>query len=233
MLSREQFDEAKHLRFFADCAPETVALLLEGAFLNRFPERVNLAREGEKPDFLHVVVSGAVELYAQHRDRETTIEVIGAPFSFIAAAVALDRPHLKSARSIEPSKILMLPAASVRRAMRRDAGFANHMAMELATAYRYVTKDLKNQKLRSGLERLANWLLQRDAETGATHRVVIPFEKKILAAQLGMVPENLSRGFANLARYGVKVRGAEVEICDPRALETLAKPDPLIDDPSS
>ena len=117
--------------------------------------------------------------------------------------------------------------------MRRDAGFANHMAIELATAYRYVTKDLKNQKLRSGLERLANWLLQRDAETGGSHRVVIPFEKKVLAAQLGMVPENLSRGFASLARYGVKVHGAEVEISDPKALETLAKPDALIDDPSS
>ncbi len=233
MLTKEQFADASRLEIFSGCHPETVALLLDGAFLQKFPERIDLATEGEAPDFLHVVVSGAVELYAHYRDRETTIEVIGPPNSFIAAAVVLDRPYLKSARVIEPARILMLPAASVRKALAEDAAFAHRIAAELATAYRYITKDLKNQKLRTSLERLANWILRRDKESGATHRVVIPFDKKVLAAQLGMVPENLSRGFATLARFGVKVKGSQVEIGDPAALETLAKADPLIDDPAS
>lgn len=233
MLAKEQAEEASKLQIFSGCRRETIIALLEGAFLHKFPERIDLAREGDAADFLHVVVSGAVELYARYRDRETTIEVIGPPNSFIAAAVVLDRPYLKSARVIEPARILMLPAASVRKALGEDAGFALRISTELATAYRYITKDLKNQKLRTGLERLANWLVWRDREVGASHRVLIPFDKKVLAAQLGMVPENLSRGFATLARFGVKVKGAQVEIGDPRALEQLAKPDPLIDDPAS
>ncbi|WP_298421434.1 helix-turn-helix domain-containing protein [Rhodoblastus sp.] len=233
MLSRQQYEEASRLQIFSGCRPETIAMLLEGAFLHRFPERIDLAKEAETPDFLHVVISGAVELYAHYRDRETTIEVIGPPNSFITAAVVLDLPNLKSARVIEPAKILMLPAASVRKALNEDAAFAARIATELATAYRYITKDLKNQKLRSSLERLANWLVRRDRESGSRHRVVIPFEKRVLAAQLGMVPENLSRGFATLARFGVKVKGSALEIHDPQALENLAKPDPLIDDPSS
>ncbi len=171
MLSREQYDEASRLQIFSGCRPETVAMLLEGAFLQKFPERIDLAKEGDRPDFLHVVVSGAIELYARYRDRETTVEVIGPPNSFIAAAVVLDRPHLKSARVIEPARILMLPAASVRKALPEDAAFAARIAVELATAYRAVTRDLKNQKLRTGLERLANWLARRDQETGATHRI--------------------------------------------------------------
>jgi CRP/FNR family transcriptional regulator, transcriptional activator FtrB len=233
MLSREQYEEAARLQIFSGCRPETIAMLLEGAFLHKFPERIDLAKEGDLPDFLHVVVSGAVELYARYRDRETTIEIIGPPNSFIAAAVVLDRPHLKSARVIEAARILMLPAASVRKALAQDAAFAARMAVELAIAYRAVTKDLKNQKLRTGLERLANWLARRDKEAGAAHRIVIPFDKKVLAAQLGMTAENLSRNFATLARFGVKVKGSQVEIGDAAALENLAKPDPLIDDPSS
>jgi CRP/FNR family transcriptional activator FtrB len=233
VLTKEQFAEASALEIFSGCRPETVALLLDGAFLQKFPERLDLVREGEAPDFLHVMVSGSVELYARYRDRETTIEVIGPPNSFIAAAVALDRPHLKSARVIEPARILMLPAASVRKALGEDAAFAQRIAREIAKAYRLITKDLKNQKLRTSLERLANWIVHRDAETGGTHRIDIPFDKKTLAAQLGMAPENLSRGFANLARFGVKVKGPRVEIGDPGALDKLAKPDPLIDDPAS
>ena len=233
MLSREQHEEAARLKVFSGCRPETIATLLEGAFLHKFPERIDLAKEGDTPDFLHVVVSGAVELYARYRDRETTIEVIGPPNSFIAAAVVLNLPHLKSARVIEPARILMLPAASVRKALPEDAAFAAGMAVELATAYRSVTKDLKNQKLRTSLERLANWLARRDRETGSSHRVIIPFDKKILAARLGIAPENLSRNFATLARFGVRVKGSQVEIGNSAALEQLAKPDSLIDDPSS
>jgi CRP/FNR family transcriptional activator FtrB len=233
VLTNEQYEEASRLCIFSGCRPETIRQLLDGAFLHKFPERIDLAKEGDQPDFLHVVISGAVELYARYRDRETTIEVIGPPNSFIAAAVVLDRPHLKSARVIEPARVLMLPAASVRKALGEDAAFAARIATELATAYRYVTKDLKNQKLRTALERLANWIVRRDKEAGSSHRIAIPFDKKVLAAQLGMVPENLSRGFATLARFGVKVKGSQVDIGDPRALENLAKPDPLIDDPAS
>jgi CRP/FNR family transcriptional activator FtrB len=114
--------------------------------------------------------------------------------------------------------------------MRQDAHFATAIAEEMANAYRNVAQELKNQKLRTSLERLANWLVHRDKETGGGHRFVIPFEKKILAARLGMAPEVLSRAFATLAKYDVYIDGANVIIKDGSALERLAHPDPLIDD---
>ena len=81
------------------------------------------------------------------------------------------------------------------------------------------------------MERLANWLLAQDLETGGTGHFVLPFEKKILASRLGMAPEVLSRSFASLIPYDVSVRGATVEIRDVEALRKLAKPASTIDDP--
>ena len=81
-------------------------------------------------------------------------------------------------------------------------------------AYRNVAQELKNQKLRTSLERLANWLVHRDKETGGAHRFVIPFEKKVLAARLGMAPEALSRAFATLAKFDVQIDGASVIVKD-------------------
>jgi CRP/FNR family transcriptional activator FtrB len=81
------------------------------------------------------------------------------------------------------------------------------------------------------MERLANWLLAQDQQAGATGRFVLPFEKKVLASRLGMAPEVLSRTFASLVPYAVKVRGADVEIGDVSALRGLAKPAVTIDDP--
>jgi len=60
---------------------------------------------------------------------------------------------------------------------------------------------------------------------------VIPMEKRSLASQLGMRPENLSRNFAELARYGVRVSGRTIHIADIEALTRLAQPDPMIDEP--
>jgi CRP/FNR family transcriptional activator FtrB len=206
--------------------------MLKVSFLQRFPARVELAREGDPADFLHIVVEGKVEIFSAYRDRESTISVLGPNQSFITAAVVLDRPYLKSARSLSPAQILLIPADAVRQCFAQDAAFSRNIAVDLALAYRSVVKELKNQKLRSGLERLANWLLVRQAEAG-TLRFELPFEKKILASRLGMSPEVLSRAFASLADYKVKVDGSAITLQDLDALRKLAKPSPTIDDPVS
>ncbi|MFO1035337.1 MAG: cyclic nucleotide-binding domain-containing protein [Geminicoccaceae bacterium] len=233
LVRTDEAEEMQRLPLFAGVAPEHVAAMLRGAFLQRFPAGVELAREGEPVDFLHVVVDGQVEIFARYRDRETTVAVIGAGHSFIVAAVVLDRVYLKSARSLVPSRVLLIPAEAVRAAFAEDAAFARALALELAEAYRRLAKELKNQKLRTGLERLAAWLLLRNAETGGAGSFQLPFDKRILASRLGMAPEVLSRSLATLRAYGVTVEGPLVRLDDLPSLERLALLSPTIDDPSA
>jgi CRP/FNR family transcriptional activator FtrB len=225
-----EIDEMRGLPLFDGVGRSHVDDMLRASFLQRFPAHVELIREGDPADFLHVVVDGQVEVYSAHRDRETTVAVLGPGDSFIVAAVILDRVYLKSARALTPSRLLLVPAEAVRKYFAEDAAFARALAVELAIAYRAVVKELKNQKLRSSLERLANWLLVQDAESGGSGRFDLPFEKKVLASRLGMAQEVLSRSFASLAAYDVSVKGRAVEIRDRAALERLARPSPTIDD---
>lgn len=232
-MRSEDHEEMKSLQLFQGVADTHVDQMLRVSFLQRFPAHVELVREGDPADFLHVVVDGQVEVFAAYRDRETTVSVLGPGHSFIVAAVVLDKVYLKSARALSPARILMIPADAVRKYFGADAAFARALAVELAVAYRGVVKELKNQKLRSSLERLANWLIAHDVETGSTHRFVLPFDKKVLAARLGMAPEVLSRSFAALAPYHVAVAGPAIELNDLEALRRLAQPSPTIDDPLS
>ncbi len=226
----EEIDEMSRLSLFDGVNGEHTEALLRDSFLQRFPAYVELAREGDPADFLHVVVDGQVEVFSAYRDRETTVAVLGPGHSFIVAAVILDRVYLKSVRSLTAARVLLIPAAAVRRVFAADAAFARALAQELAYAYRGIVKELKNQKLRTGLERLANWLLAHDAEVGAKGHFTLPFEKKVLASHLGVAPEVLSRSFASLVPYKVSVRGSRIELGDLEALRTLAKPTPTIDD---
>jgi CRP/FNR family transcriptional regulator, transcriptional activator FtrB len=229
----EDLEHVRKLPIFAGLEPANVEVLLRGAFLQRFPVHVELVRENEQPDFLHIIVEGQVELFSAYRDRETTVGVFGPGQSFIAAAVLLDRLYLKSARTLTPTRVLMVPADAVRRVFAEDGALARIMAQELAVSYRYLVKELKNQKLRSNLERLANWLLVRDAETGSKGSFNLPFDKKVLAARLGMAPEVLSRSFAALVPYEVGVEGPAIRIRDIAALQRLAHPSVTIDDPAT
>ena len=215
---------------WAGCRQSTIDLLLRRSVRRKFSSRSVIVDEGAPADFLHVVLSGSIELFARYRRQETEFSLVEAPHAFIVAAVIANRAYLTSARVLQPAEILMIHAESVRGAFNHDAEFARRVAVELAHSYRAVAQELKSQTLLTAVERLANWLLERDAETGGRHLFAIPFDKRTLAARLGMVPEVLSRTLATLGKYGVDVRGAAIEIRDPLALGRLARPEPLFRD---
>lgn len=221
------------LPLFSDMSESNFAALMNAAFLQRFPAHVSLITEGDLPDFLHIVVDGTVELYASHDSRETTLDIISPVTTFILAAVIRDEVYLKSARTLSAAQILMVPAPTVRDVFGRDAAFARAIVNELADRYRDFVRALKNEKLRTSTERLANWILQEDARQGHRREVTLQFDKRTLASRLGMTPENLSRNLAQLARYGLRTTGHRIIIDDRAALERFGQPNALIDGPHS
>ena len=222
-------ERVKGLALFSGVSDETFSAVTAGAFLQKFPAGTTLLHEGDPVDFLYVLLDGLVELEGTWNDKETTLAVLRPVSTFIFAAVALDADALMSARTVERSDILMLSGETLRRAMQTDPHFSYAAAPELAGCYRGLVRSLKNQKLRGGAERLANYLITQKVRQGGGETFTLPHEKRLLASLLGMTPENLSRAFATLTGYGVVVNGPEVTIARPVVLERLAKPDPLID----
>ncbi len=149
--------------------------------------------------------------------------------TFILAAVIRDAVYLKSARTLTPAQILMIPAQPVRDVFGRDAAFARAIVNELAERYREVVRSLKNEKLRTSAQRLANWILKANRQQGDHQHIELTLDKRTLASRLGMTPENLSRNLTLLAKYGVSSSGRAIVIDDSSALERFAKPNALID----
>lgn len=222
-------DRIRDLPLFSTVSAETFARLTHPAFLQRFPAGADLVIEGDPADFLFVLVEGAVELSGTWNDKETSLAVLTPISSFILASVVSETPATMTARTIARSHVLMTPGAPLRRAMQEDMAFSLAVTRELAGCYHGLVRAIKNQKLRGGVERLANYLLAQQARQGGHPVVHLPHEKRLIASLLGMSPENLSRAFAALADYGVVVDGPAITLTRQVALERLAKPDPLID----
>lgn len=217
--------EIARLPLFREMQDEQRERIFSGAFLQVFPPQLTLFEIGQHADFLHVLVDGLVELYATSAGRDTTMRIIEPVTSFIQAAVVTDMPYLMSARTLAPSRILLIPAPLMREVIKEDTALMQATMRELAIAYRNMVRALTDMKLRQSAERLGNLILQQERRQGGTGKVRLRAEKRLLASLLGMTPENLSRAFAVLGSHGLAVNGAELTIVDRAALEAYSKPD--------
>ena len=233
MLRPHELAQLKALPLFSEMKEESLASLLDAALLQQFPNGVTLIHEGDHADFLHVVVEGLVEIFTEQSGVECGISLINPVSTFILAAVVSDQPYLNSARTLVNSRILLIPAPHVRDIFDRDVAFARIVARELAQAYRLSVKKLKGYMARSSVERLANWILTEARKDASHGNIVIPFDRGTLASHIGTTRENLSRSLALLTEHGVRIRGREIVIDSKEQLETFARPQRLIDDPTS
>lgn len=232
-MPESDYPNIRRLELFSEMADEHFGSLMRCAYVQNFPPQIELITEGEPSDFLHIILSGAVDLFSVWNGRETSMATARPVSTFILAASIKDAPYLMSARTLEKSRIALIPSQDVRTIFGVDNVFARSIVAELAQCYRSVVKTQKGLKLRTSLERLANYLLRQQSRVDGGAEFDLEFEKRRLASYLGMTPENLSRAFKGLQAYGVVVQGNRVTISDQQDLERFAKPNRLIDDPDS
>lgn len=230
-MRSSDISEVRDLPLFRDMESENFETLIRGGYVQTFPPQVELITEGDPSDFLHIVTDGSIELFAAWNGRETMMATVRPVSTFILAATIKDAPYLMSARTIEKSRLVLLPSLDVRAAFAVDNTFARAVVTELAQCYRSVVKNSKNIKLRTSIERLANYLIRQQSYNDGAEEFELRLEKRRLASYLGMTPENLSRSIKSLRPYGVIINGSSVRISDPEDLAGLAKPTRLIDDP--
>lgn len=227
----EEKPEIRRLPLFREMSEETFDRLMGVSYAQNFPPALDLFTQGEKADFLHVIVEGMVELHSEWRGRETVLGVEQPVSAFIIAACVRDGQYLMSARTLVRSRIVLIPAEDLRTAIHDDADFAMAAMAEMARGYRVMVRHAKTMKLRNARERLAAWILREAAHQGGVAGFVLPVEKRRLASFLGITAESLSRTIRSLREDGVRIDGARVTITDAARLSALAGPDPLIDDP--
>ncbi|MBM3570325.1 MAG: cyclic nucleotide-binding domain-containing protein [Alphaproteobacteria bacterium] len=220
-MRTEDYARLKSVRLFQGLTPAQLDDLTANATGLTAPRGTQLFAQGDPPDHLHVVLHGMVALIGRGpRGEEAVIEFFGVEDVFLAAAVILDQPYLMAARVIEDSRLALIPAASVRRAIERENGVGGALAYELSRHWRMAIGQLKDLKLRPALPRLAAYLVElADPVTGVAR---LPAQRRLVAARLAMSPESLSRCFAALRTHGVEARGRNIRIADLGSLRRLS-----------
>jgi CRP/FNR family transcriptional activator FtrB len=185
------------------------------AVVQTVPKGAIVFCQGDMPEFVHMLLSGQVALVAEDEKLgPAVIEFFPAGEIFVAPATLLELPYLVSAKAIEESRILMLPADELRRLVATETVLAAALARALARHWRLLVKQIKELKLKSASQRLGSYLIGKAPAREGAISFRLSEERKMIAARLGMTPESLSRAFAQLKDAGVSGRGRTIEIAD-------------------
>ena len=139
-------------------------------------------------------------------------------------------PYLMQAR-VEPSRLLLIHAPAFRAAAAHEPALAQAVIQSLAGQFRRLVRQIKNLKLRSSTERVGCYILALSQRQGTPDRAILPYEKNLIASELGITRESFSRALSILQKQGIAVRGERIEIRNRSRLVAASRPDPLIDGP--
>src|SRR5437868_6740834 len=143
-MRRTDIAPIRRARLLSEVSEPDRAALLAPCFIQPLPEDAVLCHQGEKPDFLHIVVSGRVGLFGESACDEVLVEIFGPGDAFILPAVVLDMPSLLTARMLDDGRILMWPAASFRTQVNENGPLAYGAMLQLSSYWRLLVSQIKD-----------------------------------------------------------------------------------------
>jgi CRP/FNR family transcriptional activator FtrB len=220
-LHKSDVHQVRPVPLFRKLSEASLAVLLASASIQHFPRRKLLFREGDRAHSLYILIQGSVELFSEHDHRRSTITVVRSGKPFVLACIE-DNVNPMSAGTLERTQLMSVPLETIHRLIDLDHTFAQAITCELVRDLRETIETCKRQRLRTTVERVAEWILRADQEAGGNGHFTIPHDKRILASYLGMEAESLSRNLTSLAPLGVVVRGRQISLTNRPALASLA-----------
>lgn len=216
----------RRCRLFEDLAEGDLHAVAEGCAIRTLAKGERLFREGERAEGFYVVRSGSISICRVTPDgREQIICVFHPAESFAEVTLATVETYPADAVALESSQVILVRKSVFRDLIFRNPELSLRMLATMSLHLKYLVQMLQDLKGRQVEARLADWLLKQSpaAAAGCPAVVELDVTKKVLAGQLGVTGETLSRTFARFRDEGlVRVAGPKVHVLNSSGLRAYA-----------
>lgn len=223
-----KFKSIARASLFMRSLPEKhVEPLLSHALFRKYTSGETLFIQDEEASGIHLVLEGWVKLYRiAPNGSEVVVSLFTRGESF-GEAIALRGGHYPvSAEAATDCTLFILPASILVRMIHDDPNVAVSLLASTFGHLHSLVVELEHLKAHTGTQRVAEFLLSLRQCDDSGCRVVLPYDKVLIAGRLGMKPESLSRAFSRLKPYGVRIENNLAFIADVARLQEYAKVDP-------
>ncbi len=214
-LTGDDLNLVRSVAMFRVLPFEIVEQILSDCSIEEYQSGDGLFLQGERAEAFFIVLSGWIKLYrVTAQGDETVIGVFTRGQSFAEAVALVNKEFPASCEAVTDARLVRVPCVRLRQRIMQKPEIGLAMIASTAQHLHLLVQEVEQLKARTGAERVSEFLLSlTDVEQGAAV-IALPYEKMLIAGRLGMTQETLSRSFARLRRYGVKVSGRMVNIAD-------------------
>jgi CRP-like cAMP-binding protein len=210
---------------FKNLAPADVGRVAGFSVFRKLEKGEVVFREGDDAAAFYVVASGQVKVFKESVDgRELIIKIMREGDLVGEAAALAGVPYPATAQALDAAAAVEIPRREFAALLESEPDLALNIIAALSVRLNQISAVLEKLTLKDVPARLASYLLER-AHAGADRResVELDVTKTSLAAELGTVPETLSRALRRFAEAGlVASEGRRIIILDKTSLELVA-----------
>ncbi|MEK4032673.1 Crp/Fnr family transcriptional regulator [Methylocystis sp. IM3] len=215
----------RDLRLFSLVDEPTLARLALEAKMEALDDGDVIFRQGDPVAAVVVILRGYVKMLRTAPSGDETLigirsngETVGEP------PVSPGEAYRISAEAIGPTSVLKIPAARFMRLMRESSALAAAVSQDGNDKIAALVMEIESLKAQNADQRLANFILSLCPPGVEQCRFRLPYDKRLIAARLGVKQETLSRAFAKLREHGVRTETRDILVesvarlalqCDP------------------
>jgi CRP-like cAMP-binding protein len=215
----------KKVPLFNDLSEEEREFLAERALRHHFEAGDLIFSEGQQCTGLYLIETGRVRIFGSSTSGREQMLAIQGPGSPVGELAVLDGGNYPaSAEASTDADLLLIRREDLQALCLRHPKVGVKVLEVVASRVRPMISIVEQLSFSTVRQRLAALLLRLAAEEGKLTAHGVEFRLKStnrdLAAQIGTVPELVSRNLGSLQASGlIKIRGKTVIISDPKAVQ--------------
>lgn len=212
--SRAAVVEAPPLRELALFSPvddATLSRLTLETKVEHFDDGAVIFRQGDPVSAVAIILRGYVKMLRVAASGDETLigirsdgETVGEP------PTVANETYRVSAEAVGPISVLKIPAARFSRLMKESPALCAAVAQDAKDKIATLIGEIESLKAQNADQRLASFILSLCPPGVEQCRFRLPYDKRLIAAQLGVKQETLSRAFAKLREHGVRTETRDV-----------------------
>lgn len=218
MRAIEQFSHyhMPDLPFFNGIQTAELDILIKASSIKKYPKRTSLFLQGDKLWKFFIIIKGWVKLYNITEDGKEILIGMLTNGDTIGDAQAFDSSaHLFSAIAAEETELIEIPTGVMRERVMANPALAQKIVASITRKIHALRVANSHLTSMNAQQRLSCLLLRLSANMkGKGGTLSLPYDKSLIAGQLGIDPATLSRALTRLEKKEVTNKGVEIHIKD-------------------
>lgn len=212
---------------FADMAGDDLSVIASMTAMKSVTKGAYLFWEGASVHGFYIVQKGAIKLHRLNIKGQEQVFHIFRPTEIFAEETMLSEAgYPADASATEDSRVLLVHKPQFLRLLKSHRELTFRLLRSVGQQVRSLMGLVDDLTLKDVKTRLANWLIQHcsNPESCRPQRVQLDVTMRVLASELGVTSETLSRTLAKFRKHQlVRVEGRAVTLTCPMRLATIVR----------